>query len=131
MFRVSAQQVYSVISSHQLTPEQLAAVEGSSLTIPTLVIAGAGSGKTELMTVRIMFLVANGFATPDQILGLTFTKKAASELSARVLRSLYLLRETEFWPKELAADFLPPTITPSLNADSAITVVAAFNVTFA
>jgi DNA helicase II / ATP-dependent DNA helicase PcrA len=111
MFRVSAQQVYSVISPHQLTQEQLAAVEGASLTSPTLVIAGAGSGKTELMTVRIMFLVANGFATPDQILGLTFTKKAASELSARVLRSLYLLRETEFWPKDMAADFLPPTIT--------------------
>lgn len=111
MFRVSAQQVYSVISQHQLTAEQLAAVEGASLTNPTLVIAGAGSGKTELMTVRIMFLVANGFATPEQILGLTFTKKAASELSARVLRSLYLLRETDYWPKDLATDFLPPTIT--------------------
>lgn len=111
MTKFSAQQIYSVISKHELTSEQLAAVEGASITSPTLVIAGAGSGKTELMTVRIMYLVANGFATPEQILGLTFTKKAASELSARVLRSLYLMRETEFWPKDLEQDFAPPTIT--------------------
>ena len=111
MTRFSAQQVYSVISKHQLTHEQLAAVEGASVTSPTLVIAGAGSGKTELMTVRIMYLVANGFALPEQILGLTFTKKAASELSARVLRSLYLMRETELWPQGLEQDFSPPTIT--------------------
>lgn len=111
MTRFTAQQVYSVISDHQLTPEQLAAVEGASLEKPTLVIAGAGSGKTELMTVRILYLVANRFAAPEQILGLTFTKKAASELSARVLRSLYLLRETELWPSELEQDFNPPTIT--------------------
>jgi len=111
MASFSAQQVYSVISKHELTPEQLAAVEGASIQSPTLVIAGAGSGKTELMTVRIMYLVANGFATPEQILGLTFTKKAASELSARVLRSLYLMRETEFWPKDLDQDFAPPVIT--------------------
>lgn len=111
MAKFSAQQVYSVISPHTLTPEQSAAVEGASLTDPTLVIAGAGSGKTELMTVRILYLVANEFATPNQILGLTFTKKAASELSARVLRSLYLMRETPFWPKSLDQDFLPPYIT--------------------
>jgi len=111
MANFSAQQVYSVISKHQLTAEQLAAVEGASIQSPTLVIAGAGSGKTELMTVRIMYLVANGFATPEQILGLTFTKKAASELSARVLRALYLMRETEFWPKDLDQDFAPPMIT--------------------
>ena len=111
MTKFSAQQVYSVISPHQLTQEQLAAVEGASVTNPTLVIAGAGSGKTELMTVRIMYLVANGFATPAEILGLTFTKKAASELSARVLRSLYLMRETELWPAGLEQDFAPPTIT--------------------
>jgi DNA helicase-2/ATP-dependent DNA helicase PcrA len=111
MAKFSAQQVYSIISKHQLTPEQLLAVEGASIQTPTLVIAGAGSGKTELMTVRIMYLVANGLATPEQILGLTFTKKAASELSARVLRSLYLMRETELWPKDLDQDFSPPVIT--------------------
>ena len=37
---------------------------------PAVVIAGAGSGKTETMSNRVLYLVANGFATPDQILGL-------------------------------------------------------------
>ena len=49
---------------------------------PSVVIAGAGSGKTETMSNRVLYLVANGFVTPDQILGLTFTRKAAGELSA-------------------------------------------------
>ena len=44
---------------------------------PSVVIAGAGSGKTETMSNRVLYLVANGFVTPDQILGLTFTRKAA------------------------------------------------------
>ena len=40
---------------------------------PAVVIAGAGSGKTETMASRVVYLVANGFVRPDQILGLTFT----------------------------------------------------------
>ncbi len=110
MAKFSAQQVYSVLGPHTLTSEQVAAVESASLIEPTLVIAGAGSGKTELMSVRILYLVANEFAKPEEILGLTFTKKAASELSARVLKALYLLRESEMWPQDLDADFLPPKI---------------------
>ncbi|MCF8529462.1 MAG: ATP-dependent helicase [Aquiluna sp.] len=110
MAKFSAQQVYSVISEYTLTPEQVAAVEGSSLSAPTLIVAGAGSGKTELMTVRILYLVANGFAAPAEILGLTFTKKAASELSNRVSQALFRMRETEFWPAELSNDFEKPKI---------------------
>jgi len=63
---------------------------------PAVVIAGAGSGKTETMSNRVLYLVANGFVTPDQILGLTFTRKAAGELSVRVrkrLRQLSALAE--------------------------------------
>jgi DNA helicase-2/ATP-dependent DNA helicase PcrA len=78
---------------------------------PAVVIAGAGSGKTETMSNRVLYLVANGYATPDQILGLTFTRKAASELSARVNQALYKLRESEMWPAELQQDFTPPNIT--------------------
>lgn len=111
MAKFSAQQVYSLIGPYTLTPEQVAAVESASLTDPTLVIAGAGSGKTELMSVRILYLVANEYARPDEILGLTFTKKAASELSARVLKALYLLRESQMWPSSLDDDFLPPKIS--------------------
>ncbi|CAB4707212.1 unannotated protein [freshwater metagenome] len=60
----------------------------SSALEPAVVIAGAGSGKTETMSNRVLYLVANGFLTPDQILGLTFTRKAAGELSVRVRKRL-------------------------------------------
>lgn len=110
MAKYSAQQVYSVLGDHTLTPEQVRAVAGASTQDPTLVIAGAGSGKTELMSVRILYLVANQLALPEEILGLTFTKKAASELSARVLKALYRLRESDMWPQDLEQDFLPPKI---------------------
>ncbi|GAA0541475.1 ATP-dependent DNA helicase [Paractinoplanes ferrugineus] len=51
---------------------------------PFLVVAGAGSGKTETMASRVVWLVANNYVRPDQILGLTFTRKAAGELAHRV-----------------------------------------------
>jgi DNA helicase-2/ATP-dependent DNA helicase PcrA len=51
---------------------------------PVLVVAGAGSGKTETMASRVVWLVANSYAHPDEILGLTFTRKAAGELAHRV-----------------------------------------------
>ena len=52
--------------------------------LPLLVVAGAGSGKTELMALRVMWLIANQYVRPDQVLGLTFTRKAAGELSHRI-----------------------------------------------
>jgi DNA helicase-2/ATP-dependent DNA helicase PcrA len=51
---------------------------------PLLVVAGAGSGKTETMAARVIWLVANSHVRPEQILGLTFTRKAAGELSHRI-----------------------------------------------
>ena len=51
---------------------------------PLLVVAGAGSGKTETMAARVVWLVANAHVRPEQILGLTFTRKAAGELSHRI-----------------------------------------------
>ncbi|MGW1058489.1 ATP-dependent helicase [Micromonospora rubida] len=51
---------------------------------PLLVVAGAGSGKTETMAARVVWLVANAYVRPEQILGLTFTRKAAGELGHRV-----------------------------------------------
>src|SRR5437763_9945215 len=51
---------------------------------PLLVVAGAGSGKTETMAARVVWLVANDYVRPEQILGLTFTRKAAGELAHRV-----------------------------------------------
>ena len=58
---------------------------------PALVIAGAGSGKTETMAARVLFLVANSLVRPEQILGLTFTRKAATGLAARIRRRLRAL----------------------------------------
>ncbi|MCW3841378.1 ATP-dependent helicase [Micromonospora yasonensis] len=51
---------------------------------PLLVVAGAGSGKTETMAARVVWLVANQYVRPEQVLGLTFTRKAAGELAHRV-----------------------------------------------
>ncbi|MDQ0735577.1 ATP-dependent helicase [Arthrobacter agilis] len=55
---------------------------------PLLVIAGAGSGKTRTMADRVVWLVANELVRPEQILGVTFTRKAAGELASRVRQRL-------------------------------------------
>jgi DNA helicase-2/ATP-dependent DNA helicase PcrA len=55
---------------------------------PALVVAGAGSGKTSLMAARVVHLVAAGLVEPGQVLGLTFTTKAAAELRARIREGL-------------------------------------------
>src|ERR1700745_493433 len=72
------------------TPEQ-AAVIGAPLG-PMAVIAGAGSGKSETMAARLVWLVANGMGRPDRALGLTFTRKAAAEFADRVRSRLDRLR---------------------------------------
>lgn len=75
---------------HPPTAEQAAIIE-SPLT-PSVVIAGAGSGKTETMAARVVYLVANGLITPERILGLTFTRKAAAELAIRIRSRLSIWR---------------------------------------
>ena len=61
---------------------------------PLAVIAGAGSGKSETMAARLVWLVANGLARPERVLGLTFTRKAAAELAGRVRSRLDGLRRS-------------------------------------
>ena len=73
--------------------EQQAEVIASPLT-PRLVVAGAGSGKTTTMSDRVTWLVANGLVRPEEILGVTFTRKAAGELSQRIAKKLRMLRST-------------------------------------
>jgi DNA helicase-2/ATP-dependent DNA helicase PcrA len=60
---------------------------------PAVVIAGAGSGKTETMAARVVYLVANKVVQPHQVLGLTFTRKAAGELNIRIRKRLKQLSE--------------------------------------
>ena len=80
--RYTPHELASMLRLHPPTPEQAAII--SAPVEPLLVVAGAGSGKTETMAARVLWLVANGYASPEQVLGLTFTRKAAGELAHRV-----------------------------------------------
>lgn len=66
--------------------EQLAAITAPMA--PAVIIAGAGTGKTTVMAARVVWLVATGEVVPAQVLGLTFTRKAAGELSQRIDHAL-------------------------------------------
>lgn len=84
--QISAVDLASLLGQPEPTPEQAAVIE--SALEPAAVVAGAGSGKTETMAARVVWLVANRQVRPDQILGLTFTRKAAAELGGRIRRRL-------------------------------------------
>jgi len=68
--------------SFPLSPEQKAAVTDSGR--PLMIVAGAGTGKTTVLTARIVHLIESGRAKPEEILALTFTDKAAREMSERL-----------------------------------------------
>ncbi len=67
---------------HNLNPEQLAAVTLPPQ--PALILAGAGSGKTRVLTTRIAWLIQTGQVSPAGLLAVTFTNKAAKEMLARL-----------------------------------------------
>ncbi len=90
--RYSPAQLARLLGLPEPTAEQ-AAVIAAPLR-PVAVVAGAGSGKSETMAARLVWLVANGLARPERMLGLTFTRKAAAELADRVRRRLDGLRRT-------------------------------------
>ncbi|CAL4860042.1 ATP-dependent DNA helicase Rep [Microbacterium sp. MM2322] len=90
---MSPETVAAALGQFPPTPEQSAVI--SAPLSPALVVAGAGSGKTETMAGRVVWLVANGLVRRDEVLGLTFTRKAAGELAERIGSRLRRLAEFE------------------------------------
>jgi ATP-dependent DNA helicase UvrD/PcrA len=88
--RLGPAQLARLLRLPEPTPEQAAVI--SAPLGPLAVIAGAGSGKSETMAARLVWLVANGMVRPDRVLGLTFTRKAAAEFADRVRSRLERLR---------------------------------------
>ncbi|MFB9929350.1 ATP-dependent helicase [Amycolatopsis halotolerans] len=79
---VGPAEIADALGLHRPTPEQATVI--ASPVEPSLVVAGAGAGKTETMAARVVWLVANGIVSPERVLGLTFTRKAARQLGERV-----------------------------------------------
>ena len=98
--RYSPAQLARLLGVAEPTAEQ-AAVIGAPPG-PMAVIAGAGSGKSETMAARLVWLVANGMVRPERVLGLTFTRKAAAELADRVRGRLDGLRRAGLGTEDAA-----------------------------
>lgn len=88
---ISATDIAVALGQPAPTPAQQRVIEAPPE--PALVVAGAGSGKTETMSGRVVWLVANGHVRRDEILGLTFTRKAAGELAERISHRLAVIDE--------------------------------------
>ncbi|MGO3885265.1 MAG: UvrD-helicase domain-containing protein, partial [Mycetocola sp.] len=89
--RYSAVELAEMLELPHPTEQQQRVIEAPLS--PALVVAGAGSGKTETMANRIVWLLANGHVEVPDVLGLTFTRKAAGELQERVTRRVEQLGE--------------------------------------
>ncbi|MGO4784382.1 UvrD-helicase domain-containing protein [Cryobacterium sp. W22_MBD10_FK3] len=111
---VSALDIAEALGMFPPTSEQQAVIEAPLS--PTLVVAGAGSGKTETMANRVLWLLANGHARPDQILGLTFTRKAAGELAERINSRIHQLGEAGLMPSSAATTAGEPGMVRSLDS---------------
>ncbi|WP_192576769.1 ATP-dependent DNA helicase [Microbacterium algeriense] len=88
---ISATDIAAALGQPPPTAAQQRVIEAPPA--PALVVAGAGSGKTETMSGRVVWLVANGHVNRDEILGLTFTRKAAGELAERISHRLAVIDE--------------------------------------
>ncbi len=103
--RFSPVQLARLLGIAEPTAEQAAII--AAPLAPLAVIAGAGSGKSETMAARLVWLVANGFVRPERVLGLTFTRKAAAELAGRVRARLDGLRRVGLVPGQAGAPGWP------------------------
>lgn len=87
----SAETLAALLDLPQPTAQQIEVIEAPMA--PVLVVAGAGSGKTETMASRVVWLLANRHVAVGEILGLTFTRKAAGELAARIGKRIQSLQD--------------------------------------
>ncbi len=97
-------------ADYEVSPQQWEAI--SAPLSPAVVIAGAGSGKTTLMAARVVYLAVTGQVRADEVLGLTFTTKAASELRGRIREALTTagVLGLDAEPSEDPEDELEPTV---------------------
>lgn len=82
-------EVLNEVMGFELSDEQVAIA--TAPLEPNVIIAGAGTGKTTVMAARVVWLIGNGFVQADEVLGLTFTRKAAGELGERITKYLRAL----------------------------------------
>lgn len=108
--KYSAVEIARALGQPEPTLEQQRIIEAPLE--PLVVIAGAGSGKTETMSARVIWLIANEKVALYEVLGLTFTKKAALELSERINKRLRQLRAVKLLPQVSGMmNFEKPTIS--------------------
>ncbi|MEO6116602.1 MAG: ATP-dependent DNA helicase [Pseudolysinimonas sp.] len=123
--RYSALDIARELKLPEPTQQQQAVIQAPLA--PALVVAGAGSGKTETMANRVLWLLANGHVQPSQVLGLTFTRKAAGELLVRIRRRIEQLAEAGLTAED-HDPFQQPTVSTynsfanSIFRDNAILV---------
>ncbi|WP_458781568.1 ATP-dependent helicase [Arthrobacter sp. D3-16] len=116
--RFTPEELSLLLGEKNLPTREQSEIISSPLT-PRLVIAGAGSGKTATMADRVVWLVANGWVRPEEVLGVTFTRKAAGELASRIRAKLAALQRLasqdtarRLFPEQLvSSDSLEPKVS--------------------
>ncbi|BDZ55967.1 ATP-dependent DNA helicase [Agromyces marinus] len=124
--RIGADEIAARLGLHPPTPEQRAVIEADP-TGRSIVVAGAGSGKTETMANRVVWLLANGAVDVPEVLGLTFTRKAAGELAERVRERVAQLvaegiAEVRLDPLESAAVFTYNAFAGAIHREHAMRI---------
>ena len=116
--RLTPAQLFTALGEKHLPTTQQEKVITAPLK-PTLVVAGAGSGKTATMSARVTYLVASGQVDPSQVLGLTFTRKATHELRERIENRLGQLYRYPGWTPSSARSNAAAQVSGGLStADS-------------